>query len=117
MRTLKLVALLSVLATLAVAASVRRIGQVTGTTSQTLVIGHVEKILVQCGKTGATKVVYRLGNAANPPTAVTTDEVLDFSVSLEAYRIRIPQPTYDRIAFLALDGTSSFTCDVYEEKP
>lgn len=98
-------------------ASVSKLGQATGTTSQTVVTGGAQKILVQCGRTGASKVAYRLGNASNPPTAVTTDEWLDYSSSLESYRLRIPTPLYDRIAFIASDGTSSFTCEVWEERP
>lgn len=117
MKTRFIVVVALLLAVAAWAASVRRIGQATGTTSQTVVTGGAEKLLVQCGRTGATKVAYRIGSATSAPTAVTTDEWLDFSSSLEAYRIRMPVPGADRIAFIASDGTSSFTCEVYEERP
>lgn len=101
----------------AFASAKRRIGQATGTTSQTVTTGGAEWISVQCGKTGYTKVTYRFGNSANAPTAVTTDQALDFSSDISAYRLHVPVPVYDRIAFIALDGASSFTCDVYEEYP
>ena len=101
----------------ALASAKRRIGQATGTTSQTVTTGMAEWISVQCGKTGYTKVTYRFGNSANAPTAVVTDQALDFSSDISAYRLHVPVPVYDRIAFIALDGASSFTCDVYEEYP
>lgn len=105
------------LATTASAVSTVKLGTASGTTSQTVVTGTNEWVNVQCGRTGATKVAYKVGNAANPPTATTSDEWLDFTSSLEAYRLHMVVPLYDRIAFIAADGTSSFTCEVWASKP
>jgi len=96
--------------------AVERIGQATGTTSQTVVIGGQEWIAVQCGKTGYKYVTYRFGTASSPPTAVTTDPAMDFSVVIDPVRLHVPAGM-DRIGLIALDGTSSFTCDVYREYP
>jgi hypothetical protein len=105
------------LAFIAWSASTTKLGTATGTTSQTVITGGAEKIVVQCGRTGVTKVAYRLGNSTNAPTAVVGDTWLDFSSSLEPYVLKIPRPLYDRIAFIASDGTSSFTCEVWTELP
>lgn len=117
MKTRLTLVVVVLLAAVVWAASTTKLGTATGTSSQTVVTGGAEKIAVQCGRTGVTKVAYRLGNATNTPTAVVGDTWLDFSASLEPYVLKIPRPLYDRIAFIASDGTSSFTCEVWAELP
>lgn len=109
------------------AASVIRLGRAVPP-ANTVYIGGVEKLLVQCGKsnpdggtTSAKQVAYRLGkwqplDGGIEFPAETTDELMDFSVTLDSYRIKVP-PRYNAISFLAANGTDAFVCDVYQEQP
>lgn len=102
MNTLKIVALL-MLSGLVPRTSV------TGTTSQTAVVGFGAKIAVQCGTAGFR---YQTGTSTQAPVATTNDPFYDPG---DPVKIDLPKQ-HDRIAIIHKDGSTSFTCLIYDRQ-
>lgn len=100
-------AIIAIILSFNVAAYEERIGSVTGTTAQTLVVGAADTICIYC-TTGSIR--YTVGNATTIQTATTTNgAVVDFPG--DCYRIPMGRGN-DRISVIHKDGSSSFTCEV-----
>lgn len=83
-----------------------RIGVVTGTTAQTLVVGYRDQICIYC-TTGSIR--YTVGNSSTIVAASTSAAAVDFPG--DCYRIPMGKGN-DRISVVHKDGSSSFTCEV-----
>lgn len=103
----KLMVLAVLVMGLASVAYEERIGNVSGTTAQTIIVGTQPKVCIYC-TTGSIR--YTVGNASTLQTATTSNGApADFPG--DCFRIKMGRGN-DRLSIIHKDGTSSFVCEV-----
>jgi hypothetical protein len=83
-----------------------RIGTVSGTTAQTIIVGSRDTVCIYC-TTGSIR--YTVGNSSNLVAATASSAAVDFPG--DCYKVPMGRGN-DRLSIIHKDGASSFACEI-----